>query len=776
MRRMWAVAMLLAFAAGCDDGGGGGDEPPAPDAAGGAPDGGAPDAAGDAAPETEASLTAEPAVVEFPLAAPGGRSEAEVTLTNTGEAPLDVVAFEGLAAPFSASRTPPVTIPPGASRTLVVTFAPDAAGVAEATVTFPTTPPTAAPVSVTLRATGGAPTATLDTPEVDFGDVEPGTPDADFIRFTNTSEALPLNIQRVDNLGDPFTVPAGQVPAVVAPGQTGQVLVQFEPAEAGDFERVVTVGTDAGDFQVTLRGRAVARGDLAVVAVEPAWAPVDEEVAVVVHGGPFERAPDAVRIGDRALTDVELVDAGRIRGTLRAGGAATGDGGDLLDVRVEVGAAFGVLTAGLVRTPPVAMGRALDAAALAGPIGPDGNPWRLEIDEIPAGTEATVAPGTVILADGRTLNVAGVLRAGGDTGRVVFSAAGRAAGAWGGLRFPANAAASELRRAVIEYAGAGETPSVETAQATSFEQVVVRQGAGEGVRVLSGGALLFVDGQLADLAGDAIALATAEAAVARLSGTRIRRAAWPLSGFPVQFGRLPLGAGNDWTENAHEGIGLAGEVTGAVTLTNQPAGIVYGVRGTILVVPGGALGLAAAAPLRIDGPIEVGGTLTLPPGLRARVANGGVIDVREGGTLIAQGAGGAPIVLAADPTVEEGAAAPGTWAGLRIEAGATAAIDHFTLRDGGADGPALRADVTLGAVTALTVADSADVGLSLGGDAALGGARLLRNAGGTRLTGGTGRIAGTTDGPVTVEGVACVAWDVSALLTAEGEPAAVVCE
>jgi hypothetical protein len=304
----------------------------------------------------------------------------------------------------------------------------------------------------------------------------------------------------------------------------------------------------------------------------------------------------------------------------------------------------------------------------------------------------------------------------------------------------------------------------------------VRQGAGEGLRVLAGGALLFVDGQLADLGSDALALASPDAAVARLSGARIRRAGWPLTGFPIQFGRLPLGAGNDWAENEHEGIGLGGEVTGAVTLTNQPAGIVYGIRETLRVAAGATLGFAAAAPLRLDGPIDVGGTLVLPPGLRARVAPGGVVDVRAGGTLTAQGAGNMTIVLAADPMVEEGAAAPGTWAGIRVEAGATAAVDHLVLRDAGADGPALLANVPLGAVTGLTVADSSGVGLALNADAVLGGARLLRNVGGTRIGGGTGRIAGTTDGPVTVEGVDCAAWDLSALQTPAGEPAPVTCE
>ncbi len=771
--RLWTL-ILLGFTA-CDDGDGdpsGEDAAPTPDVA--VPDAG-PVADGplpDAAPMRFGELAIEVEEVDFGNVGVGATADAMLRLENVGPGELTIEAFT-LEAPFSTGREPPITIPPRAGRTLLLRFSPTESGAFTTELGFTVDAPGAAPPSVTLRGEALTPEGRLRDERVDFGVVSPGEPSAEFIVVENTSAAAPLTVSAVDGLALPFQLPIGQVPVTVEPGQSANVLIQFDPQVDGDFEQTVTVRTNAGDWPVTLAGRALSIGDLTVTGAEPAWAPTDEAIELVIHGGPFPVVPDQVLVGEQALEDLERLDEERVRGTLPAGGAPGS-----VDLRVEIGGAFGVRPGGLIRTGPVAMGAPLDAAALAtGAVGPEGNPWRLEIDEIPAETELAIATGTVVLCDGRALTVNGTLRAGGDPGLVVLSAAARTPGSWGGLMLTGEGPASSLTDTVLEYAGADGAAVITSTQATSLARVALRQSAGGGVRVESGGTLVVQGSDLTDLAGDALTLADPDTTVFRLLMTRIRRAQWPMTAFTHQL-QNPLGAGNDWTGNAHRGVGLHGDIDEAVTLGNQPAGVVLELREPVTVSNLGTLRISAAAPLVLGQPLTIEGGLELPTGLRVQATAGGRLEIREGANLSIQGTPAAPVVFEA--RAPEGPPQPGAWLGLHIAAGVDLAATRLTVRDAGADDtPALTLAADFGDLVGLSVEDSASVGLALSGSGDISSATLNRNAGATRITGGSGSIAGTTTDPapaVRYQGVGCDAWDVSALMDGADLPASTDCE
>ncbi len=764
--------VVLLLLVGCDDGGGDGGETPVPDAAvetdEGTPTSDAeappPDASGADAAVVYGVLAVDPAEVDFGTVGVGGSENRMLTLRNDGEGPITVTDWN-LEAPFGTSRQLPIEIPAGGNRTVLLTFSPADAGEASQELSFTVDDPDATPPTVQLRGVGGSAEAELQSERIDFGVVNVGEPAADFIVLQNTSDSVGLSVIGVAGLMPPFAIPEGQVPVNVGPGNSAMVLVQYTPEEEGTHEQAVTVQTNAGDFAVTLVGQAVRPGDLTVRRVEPAWAPNDEATTLTIHGGPFAAAPDAVEVGGVALMNVERVDDERVRGTLPAGGAP-----GVLDVRVEQGASFGVGAQLLVRTGPAADGSQLDAAAVqAGMIGPDGNPWRLTTDTIPAERELEIAGGTVILGEGR-LDVAGVLRIGGEAAPVVFSAASREAGAWGGLRF-AGAAPSHLTNVHVEYAGDGGA-AIEVANASSFGNLVVRHSAGDGMTVEAGGSLAVLGGELADLAGDAMVL-DPEATLFRLQTTVIRRAGWPLTGHPGQF-TSPVAAGHDWAGNAHDGIGIGGEVTGVATLGNQPAGIVYQLRAPVRVAAGATWRIAAAAPLRLDGVVTVEGRLDLPTGLRVEAAPGGRLEFGgEGSTLQAAGTPADPVVFEA--RTPDGAPAPGSWDGIRLPEGTAIAVTRLVVRDAGADGPALTLAADFEDINGLAVEDSAEAGLALSGSGSIRGAHFAGNAEGTRITGGGGSIAGETlDAAPAVRfdpTDLCGDWDLESLV--DGEAAAV---
>lgn len=758
LRGLWLLGLSLAVVA-CDDDGGGSD--PVVDGAGGAGGGTdlGTDAGGDAqAPDAELG-PGVPEVTETMLAfgpvAVRGRGEVTLVVRNTGESGFQITGFAGLAAPFSSARMPPISVPAGAERSLVLVFEPQAAGPATQTFELQTDVAGTAPISITLSGDAVQPEGALVESRLDFGVVVPGTPAARFVEVQNLSDVAPLTVSALTGLTAPFNVGAGQVPVTAQPGAMARVLIQFDTDEEGDFEQSLVVQTNAGDFEAVVVGRAVAVGDLAVRGVEPAWAPTDEAAVIVVHGGPFEAVPAAITVGGVALTDLALIDAERVQGTLPADAAAALGP---QDVRVEVGPRFGVGPSTLVRTGPVGEGSSLDAAALAaGPIGPEGNPWQLALTEVAVGETLQVMAGTVILAAGEPLQINGALRAGGEGGPVVFSTAERILGGWGGLALAANDAPSDLTGVVLEFAGFDGHPALALNQAANLNRLTVRQCAQSAVEVGAEGTLSLLGGELTDIGGDGVRLLTSTGGIFRFNEVRIRRAAWPVAARPEHFGQRPLGP-QDWAENQHEGIGLGGAVATAATLSNQPDGVRYHVREPIEIMADSSLTLASAAPLTIDGPIRVRGTFTLPAGLTVQAAAGGKIAVKTGGTLSARGTQVDRITVQAR-TAE--APTPGQWEGVFLEPGGTLDVENLTLRDGGAaptaepdaggappaeGGANLHLAGNFGTLRGLWFEGSSDAGVIVGADGDLLNTRWAANAGASAvIIGGTGRISGVTE-------------------------------
>jgi hypothetical protein len=397
------------------------------------------------------------------------------------------------------------------------------------------------------------------------------------------------------------------------------------------------------------------------------------------------------------------------------------------------------------------------------------------VDAIPADAELAVATGTVVLCDGRSLTVDGVLRAGGDPGQVVFSTEAGTPGSWGGLVLAGEGAASSLTDTILEYGG-GDGATVVTSQGASLARVAIRQSSGEGVRVEDGGTLVVQGGDFTDLGGDAIVVSSG-ATIFRLLMTRIRRAQWPMTGYTHQF-QNPLGAQHDWSGNAHAGIGLRGDITEDVTLGNQPAGVIFELVDPTNVAVDATLRIAALAPLLLNNTLSVDGRLELPTGLRVRTGPGGLLEVRAGAELSIQGIPAEPVVFEAREP--DGEASPGAWSGINIAAGVDIAATRLIVRDAGAgDVPALTLAADFGDLVGLAVEDSAAVGLALSGSGDISSAQLNRNAGATVVSGGSGSIAGTTTDPapaVRFDGVECDAWDVSELLDGADLPASTDCE
>ena len=712
------------------------------------------------------NLVADPTYIDFGTVGLNLRAEQDVVLTNDGDGDLTITALDGLEGGFGTSRQAPIRIPAGATRTLVLEFRPEMAGRATTTLVLQTDIEGAEPVEVELVGVGGEPQGMLVTDVIDFGSVAPGMPSAEFIRVVSEGP-IPLTVRAIDGLMPPFSIPEGQLPSVAEGNIEASVLVQFQPEVEGEFEQMVTVRTDAGDWPATIRGRAVAVGDLVVEGVDPAWGANDMPVVVTIHGGPFDGEPNRILVGDTALVDPVWVDVDRVRGTLMPGGEVTRTDADQLDVRVEIGGSFGLLPRAFIRTGPADSGQLVDDAVLAaGTLDASGNPWRFERANIPADVELVVASGTVVLVESQgTIDVEGVLRTGGDEGINVFSNVSRTPGAWRGFNFIGESD-SQLSSTVLEYAGDGGAAAVTTANATTFTDLRIRHSLGHGIEVAETGTLVLLGGQFTDIQGDAIRMLTAGTWF-RLANTYIRRVDWPISALPIHFGVRPFGLGNDWARTTNVGIGIGGDIEGDVVLGNQPAGIEYSLREDLVVLGGASLTLGAAAPLRLNGLLSVLGRLTIPGGLRMQAFAGGALHIAATGTLQAPGTPAEPITIEGRPI--DGPAAPGAWRGVEIEAGATLEVTRLILRDAGAAQPALHIFGSIDPINGLTIEDSASISLQLGSDAEITSLEVSGGQG-IRIDAGTGTLAGVSSDAVSFGGPdLCALWDLSELRTPAGE-------
>lgn len=783
----WLLVVAALGLGACDDGDGGGEGPvggAADMALGGA--GGEADAAvgePDAALPGTLSLSVE--ALDFGAIGLNTTSRLEISVTHSGGGPVNITGLEGLAPPFSFSRQPPINVPAGAERALQVEFRPTAGEAYEATVTLITDNPDQAPLTLNLRGSGVVASGELVSETLDFGVLAIDQSGSATLQVRNTSNSAPLQVSGVIGVEAPFSGADNFQAREIGPGLVEDIPLLFTSSEGGLFQAEARLITNAGELPFTLQARVIDPGSLVVQDVAPAWAPVDEAVTVIIHGGPFDTLPDAIRVGARALTDLTQLDEERIQGTLPAGGEATASAEDLLDVRVEIGDQFGVLPAAFVQTPPIDQGQLLEAEDLSGPIGPEGNPWRVAIDAVPEGEVLTLQAGAVLLGAAEPLVIQGRVMAEGEEGRIVLSAEARSPGAWGGLVFDGlgDGQYSQIANAVFEYTGdAAVTIRRPTVNLTD---VLIREGAGDGVRVEEGGQLLLLGARIMDMAGDAVDIIHPLATLGRLTALYARRCDWPVASYAGHFGGQPQGAGSDWQGNRiADAIGIGGALVEDTRLSNQPEGVRYQIRSPVVVGRGVTLTLASAAPLYLDGPVEVDGTLSLPMGLSLQAGAGGFIDVRGAGALQAQGGNGAEVAIrgrAPGAEVREEA-----WHGVRIGLGATLDARFLIVQDAGAplegeaQGAAIRLEGDFGDAVAVQIRDAVGAALAVDGSGQFRAFQMSGNAAGIIVSGGSGLLAGELDAPEPAieftDPALCAAWDTIGVLTPMGLPATDNCD
>ncbi len=176
-----------------------------------------------------------------------------VTLTNTGEAPLEITG-SGASGDFAQSNNCPSTLNSGAMCTITVTFTPTAPGNRYGAVTI-TDSATNSPQTIVVSGTGSpGPAISLSATNITFPGQSLGTTSSPQPITLGSIGTAPLSITKIATSGD-FAETNNCAPTL-APSASCVINVSFSPTAAGTRSGALTVTDNApGNAQtVTLTG------------------------------------------------------------------------------------------------------------------------------------------------------------------------------------------------------------------------------------------------------------------------------------------------------------------------------------------------------------------------------------------------------------------------------------------------------------------------------------------------------------------------------------------
>lgn len=190
-----------------------------------------------------ASLSPTP--VAFGNVGVGGTSTQTVTLTNAGNAVMNITGFV-VSGPFGTSNnTCGATLAAAASCTIDVTFSPAATGSASGSLVLNADTP-GAPPSVSISGTGvvAVPQMGVSDPNLSFGAVVVGTTGTRVLTITNTG-TVALTISSISISGVDFSIVANNCASILPVGTSCTVTVAFAPGGADGFAGNLTIASDA---------------------------------------------------------------------------------------------------------------------------------------------------------------------------------------------------------------------------------------------------------------------------------------------------------------------------------------------------------------------------------------------------------------------------------------------------------------------------------------------------------------------------------------------------
>jgi hypothetical protein len=206
---------------------------------------------GDAVPISQLTLSSDS--ISFGQTQVGSKVSRSLTLTSSGNAPLNINTITASGAQFSAG-TPslPAILQPNQQLTLTVTFDPTTQGSDTGTLTVLSND-NSGPAIVSLGGDGvtaTAPQLTISPTSLNFGNVPVNVASSQPVTLTSTGTA-PVTISAAAVSGSDFSVSGATFPVTLNPNQTLTLQVQFNPTATGAASGQMTLTSNSTTSAIT---------------------------------------------------------------------------------------------------------------------------------------------------------------------------------------------------------------------------------------------------------------------------------------------------------------------------------------------------------------------------------------------------------------------------------------------------------------------------------------------------------------------------------------------
>lgn len=198
---------------------------------------------------TQSQLSINPSSIAFNNVNVGSNISQTVTLTNNGNAALNITAAAISGSGYTMTAAP-TTISAGGSGTFSVTFAPTAEGSATGSISI-TSNAAGSPAAITLSGTGMQALGSVSPATLAFGSVVVGNSNSDVITVKNNGNAT-LSFSQVNVSGSGFSISGLSTSTTIAAGGSLNFTALFTPASATLSTGSITLQTNGSPAQLSI--------------------------------------------------------------------------------------------------------------------------------------------------------------------------------------------------------------------------------------------------------------------------------------------------------------------------------------------------------------------------------------------------------------------------------------------------------------------------------------------------------------------------------------------
>jgi hypothetical protein len=199
---------------------------------------------------TQAQISVNPFPVTFSSGVNvGGNATQSVTLTNTGNATLNITSATISTGAFTMNLAP-TAISAGSNTPFTVTFTPTAAGSATGTITIVSNAPTS-PTTIQLSGTGLQAQGAATPSTIAFGSVGIGNTDSQTVTLKNNGNTT-LTISQIVVTGSGFGQTGLSTNTTLAAGASTTFSATFDPSTATGSSGAITITTNGSPSSVVI--------------------------------------------------------------------------------------------------------------------------------------------------------------------------------------------------------------------------------------------------------------------------------------------------------------------------------------------------------------------------------------------------------------------------------------------------------------------------------------------------------------------------------------------